>query len=371
VPETDHPAHRRVREAARRKGVEIEILTFPESTHTAQDAAQAVGAELGQIVKSLVFAAPGDDGSLEPVVALVSGVNRVDIGLLAACVSEPNLRRASAEADAMTGFVIGGIPPIGEDPRPRGHGQIWAIPSSGRRPGPTAVFAVPPGTLRMLADAWSCRRVPAAIDVVEVSAPRRYPGGLAAFIGGQAAEGGCRLRPERSRGSLADHGSLPRGAERARCRAELVGGRSAPGPSGLADRPATGPALGRTGPLVVAGFMATRSSGGRASCAGATPRHAQRRRLGSSRLDTLVRARSGRRHRSDASVAWRAAHDEVVIEAEMVGGPVIVGFDGRARARSGHRPVIRYRPHHVDGLDDRPPAQSWWTSRVDPDESRP
>ena len=56
MPESEHPAHRRVREAALRKGVEIEIVTFPESTHTALDAAHALGAELGQIVKSLVFA---------------------------------------------------------------------------------------------------------------------------------------------------------------------------------------------------------------------------------------------------------------------------------------------------------------------------
>ena len=157
MPETDHPAHRRVREAARRKGVEIEILTFPESTHTALDAAKAVGAELGQIVKSLVFAAPGDDDDLEPVVALVSGVNRVDIGLLASCVSEPRLRRASArEAGAMTGFVIGGIPPIGYE-RPI---RVVMDPDLGRFPvvwaaagTPTAVFAVSPATLRMLADA--------------------------------------------------------------------------------------------------------------------------------------------------------------------------------------------------------------------------
>lgn len=157
MPETDHPAHRRVREAALRKGVEIEIVTFPESTHTAQDAARAVGADLGQIVKSLVFAAPDEDDGLEPVVALVSGSNRVDIGRLAAVVGEPRLRRATArEVDTMTGFVIGGIPPIGfsrpvrviMDPDLGRYPVVWAAAGT-----QNAVFAVAPATLRVLADA--------------------------------------------------------------------------------------------------------------------------------------------------------------------------------------------------------------------------
>ncbi len=157
MPEPEHPAHRRVREAALRKGVEIEIVTFPESTHTALDAARALGAELGQIVKSLVFAAPADDDALEPVLALVSGANRVDVARLAAVVGEPRLRRATArEADAMTGFVIGGIPPIGfgrparvvMDPDLGRYPVVWAAAGT-----PNAVFAVPPGTLRVLADA--------------------------------------------------------------------------------------------------------------------------------------------------------------------------------------------------------------------------
>jgi prolyl-tRNA editing enzyme YbaK/EbsC (Cys-tRNA(Pro) deacylase) len=73
-----------VLEAASRKGVTLEVVAFDESTHTAEQAAAAVGAELGQIVKSLVFVAPGDDGALEPVVCLVSGPNRVDLARLAA-----------------------------------------------------------------------------------------------------------------------------------------------------------------------------------------------------------------------------------------------------------------------------------------------
>jgi prolyl-tRNA editing enzyme YbaK/EbsC (Cys-tRNA(Pro) deacylase) len=108
-----HPAILRVRDAAARKGVELEIHVFDASTHTAQEAAEQVGAELGQIVKSLVFVAPTPD-DLIPIVCLVSGTNRVDLARLAAVIGEPDVRRASArEANDLTGFVIGGIPPIG------------------------------------------------------------------------------------------------------------------------------------------------------------------------------------------------------------------------------------------------------------------
>lgn len=159
VPETPLPAPiQRVVDAAARKGVALEINVFPESTHTAADAAAAVGAELGQIVKSLVFVAPLEDGmGLEPVICLVSGPNRVDLARLAAVSGEPDVRRATAdEARALTGFVIGGIPPIGHprtlrvimDPDLGRFPVVWAAAGT-----PTAVFAVPPATLRMLSNA--------------------------------------------------------------------------------------------------------------------------------------------------------------------------------------------------------------------------
>ncbi len=157
VPDpVDHPAVRRVIDAAARKGVALEVTVFDESTHTAQEAAGAVGAELGQIVKSLVFVAPTDDG-LQAIVALVSGPDRVDIARLAAVSGEADIRRATArEANELTGFVIGGIPPIGHarkvrvimDPALGRFPLVWAAAGL-----PTAVFPVPPGTLRVLTDA--------------------------------------------------------------------------------------------------------------------------------------------------------------------------------------------------------------------------
>jgi prolyl-tRNA editing enzyme YbaK/EbsC (Cys-tRNA(Pro) deacylase) len=133
------------------------VTTFDESTHTAEDAAAAVGADVGQIVKSLVFVAPDGDGAIEPVLCLVSGANRVDLARLAAVTGEPDIRRATArEANDLTGFVIGGIPPLGHsrplrvimDPDLGRYPVVWAAAGTG-----TAVFPVPPATLRSLANA--------------------------------------------------------------------------------------------------------------------------------------------------------------------------------------------------------------------------
>ena len=153
----DHAAVRRVIDAAARKGVTIEVTSFDESTHTAAEAAAAVRAELGQIVKSLVFVVPTTEGGLEPVIVLVSGPNRVDLARLAAVLGRRDVRRATArEANDLTGFVIGGIPPFGHaerlrvvmDPDLGRFTTVWAAAGL-----PNAVFPVAPSTLRMLADA--------------------------------------------------------------------------------------------------------------------------------------------------------------------------------------------------------------------------
>jgi len=146
-----------VTEAAARKGVKLDITIFDESTHTAEEAAAVVGADLGQIVKSLVFVAPRPGGRLVPIVCLVSGRNRVDLRLLAAVTGEAGIRRATAaECRTLTGYSIGGVPPFGHghdvrvvmDPDLCPHPVIWA--SAGTD---SAVFPVPPGTLRILSNA--------------------------------------------------------------------------------------------------------------------------------------------------------------------------------------------------------------------------
>jgi prolyl-tRNA editing enzyme YbaK/EbsC (Cys-tRNA(Pro) deacylase) len=194
VPEaTDHAGIQRVRDTAARKGVELDIRVFDASTHTAAEAAATVDAELGQIVKSLVFVAPGDDGSLEPVICLVSGPNRVDLARLAAVTGERDIRRATArEAQELTGFVIGGIPPFGHtrpvrtimDPDLGRFQIVWAAAGTA-----TAVFPVPPATLRILANAMVApiaeERRAADIEA-EAQAKRDRDGatGVADLVGG-------------------------------------------------------------------------------------------------------------------------------------------------------------------------------------------
>ena len=179
--EPAHPAIQRVLDAAARKGVTIEVTRFAESTHTAAEAATAVGVELGQIVKSLVFVVPSGDGP-EPLLCLVSGPNRVDVARLAAVAGESDVRRATArEARELTGFSIGGIPPIGHsrplrvimDPDLGRYPIVWAAAGL-----PTAVFPVPPGTLRILANAMVAPIVeerPAADRELEDMSARPHP----------------------------------------------------------------------------------------------------------------------------------------------------------------------------------------------------
>jgi prolyl-tRNA editing enzyme YbaK/EbsC (Cys-tRNA(Pro) deacylase) len=157
VSELSNPAIARVVEVASRKGVTLDIRTFEVSTCTAEEAAATVEAEIGQIVKSIVFVAPRPEGRLVPILCLVSGANQVDLKLLAAVTGESSVRRASIrEARDLTGFTMGGIPPIGHARGTRvlmdqdlcPYQWVWA--SAGAE---TSVFRVTPGTLRMLANA--------------------------------------------------------------------------------------------------------------------------------------------------------------------------------------------------------------------------
>jgi prolyl-tRNA editing enzyme YbaK/EbsC (Cys-tRNA(Pro) deacylase) len=99
----------RFEEAARAAGLALEIRRFPQGTKTAADAARAIGCDIGQIVKSLVFVADG-----RPFLALTSGSNRADPGRLAKLLGSAQVRRATAEeAREATGYAIGGTPPFG------------------------------------------------------------------------------------------------------------------------------------------------------------------------------------------------------------------------------------------------------------------
>jgi len=109
-----HPNVQRVVAAAAERGLAIDTRSFPDGTKTAEDAARAIGVEVGQIVKSLVFAVARSDGQSDVVIALVSGSNRLDEGKLAAAAGGQRARRVDADAArAATGFPIGGVPPFG------------------------------------------------------------------------------------------------------------------------------------------------------------------------------------------------------------------------------------------------------------------
>jgi prolyl-tRNA editing enzyme YbaK/EbsC (Cys-tRNA(Pro) deacylase) len=111
-PAAVHPSTQKVLDAARQRGLDIKVRQFAESTRTAQEAAQAAGASLGQIAKSVVFLADG-----KPVLVLTSGPNRVDTAKVAQHLGANQVRRASAEeVRAATGFAIGGVPPFGHTP---------------------------------------------------------------------------------------------------------------------------------------------------------------------------------------------------------------------------------------------------------------
>jgi len=137
---------RRVVAAAGSRGVDIQIRRFPEGTRTAEDAARAIGVQVGQIVKSLVFIA--DE---RPLLCLVSGSNRLDTGRLAATLDVTTVRRADAnEVRETTGYAVGGVPPFGHDRELAiycdrdllQYEVVWAAAGT-----PDTVFAITPEAL--------------------------------------------------------------------------------------------------------------------------------------------------------------------------------------------------------------------------------
>jgi Cys-tRNA(Pro) deacylase len=144
-------AARRVADALAAAGVEAEVRSYAESTRTAEEAAAAVGADVGQIVKSLVFLADG-----QPILALVSGADRLDTAKLAQ-LSGARITRADADTvRAATGYAIGGVPPVGlATPLPvycdrnlLQYAEVWAAAGT-----PHTVFSVAPETLARITNA--------------------------------------------------------------------------------------------------------------------------------------------------------------------------------------------------------------------------
>ncbi len=134
---------------------EFAIEEFPQGTKTADDAARAVGCPVAAIVKSLVFVLVGDNGSEEPVLALVPGDLRLDPEALAVAAGAASTRRATLEEVRMaTGYAAGGTPPFGHDapirvfadPALRRNDPVWAAGGT-----PTTVFPISVKALDRLA----------------------------------------------------------------------------------------------------------------------------------------------------------------------------------------------------------------------------
>jgi prolyl-tRNA editing enzyme YbaK/EbsC (Cys-tRNA(Pro) deacylase) len=134
-------ASRRVVEAGRALGVEIDVNVFPEGTKTSADAAAAIGCDLSAIAKSIVFVVDG-----EPVVALASGDHRIDPERLAAAAGGEQARRAGLEeARDATGYAAGGTPAFGHartlrvfaDTGLRRNDPVWSAAGT-----PTTVYPI-------------------------------------------------------------------------------------------------------------------------------------------------------------------------------------------------------------------------------------
>jgi prolyl-tRNA editing enzyme YbaK/EbsC (Cys-tRNA(Pro) deacylase) len=143
----------RVAEELNRLGAASEVRHMPDSTRTAPEAAAAVGCDVAQIVKSLIFRSVAGD---EAILVMVSGADRVDESRLAGVIGD-QVERATAEfVRARTGFAIGGVPPVGHsgpvatylDEHLLDHDLVWAAAGT-----PNAVFSIKPAELARITSA--------------------------------------------------------------------------------------------------------------------------------------------------------------------------------------------------------------------------
>jgi len=136
---------RRVVDALAAAGVDAEVKELAQSTRTAEEAAAAIGTSVPCIVKSLVFLADG-----EPVLALVSGSNRLDTARASEALGRTIELADAAKVREATGFAIGGVAPVGHtgplevlvDRDLLQYEEVW--PAAGT---PNAVFPIAPPVL--------------------------------------------------------------------------------------------------------------------------------------------------------------------------------------------------------------------------------
>ena len=141
----------RVKQALDTARIEANIVELPQSARTSAEAAAAIGCTVAQIAKSIVFRRADTGGA---VLVLLRGGDRVDTSLLAASVGSPVTRATPEFVREVTGFVIGGVPPLGHatpietlvDEALLQYAVVWAAAGT-----PHAVFSADPRRLAKLA----------------------------------------------------------------------------------------------------------------------------------------------------------------------------------------------------------------------------
>jgi len=146
------PSAQKIQDLLNSRGYNYTVIEHAESTRTAQEAADRAGCELGQIVKSLIFRGKT---SGKPILVLTSGANRVDEKRISEYAGE-SISRANADfVRTVTGFAIGGVPPIGHAERMETYLDedflqyqvIWAAAGT-----PNAIFELKTEDLQKMTD---------------------------------------------------------------------------------------------------------------------------------------------------------------------------------------------------------------------------
>ena len=146
------PSAQKIQDTLDSLGYNYTVIEHTESTRTAQEAADRAGCQLGQIVKSLIFRGKT---SGKPILVLTSGANRVDEKRISGYAGE-HISRADADfVRAVTGFAIGGVPPIGHvqkmetylDEDFLQYPTIWAAAGT-----PNAIFELKTEDLQKMTD---------------------------------------------------------------------------------------------------------------------------------------------------------------------------------------------------------------------------
>ncbi len=150
MPQPLSPNALKVQDALKVQGLVCPIVELRETTRSAMDAAIALGCRVEQIVKSLVFKTKK---TLRPILVVASGANRVNLKTLGELLAEPVKMADAGFVREMTGFDIGGVPPLGHphslitfiDEDLLLYDEIWAAAGT-----PNAMFKLTPNDLKKI-----------------------------------------------------------------------------------------------------------------------------------------------------------------------------------------------------------------------------